>query len=313
MSEWDDILHEASFAGVEFPVSKRSVEGGRSSAARKYPFRDGQDLEDTGREPYAIEYEIPLFASIDPIHYPTTYEQLRAVFDDPESQGFGELVDPEIGPIFVKVKFPWRWETTPDERDGGRFAVRFEEVSNDAIVFAIRPDPDAQARLAAEELDASLADAGITDAEILADWSDAGVGLDPDFAIEDTLFVSVVDDFFATLDEGAMAGDEIAANLDVIRTRIDRVNSFSAAREVENWSVVSSSAQLTSSVTEATESKVARAKRIVEYRVPTEMSVYDVANILYGDPGRAGEIEERNPHPSPLFYEAGLTLRVLES
>lgn len=314
MSEWDDILHEASFAGVIFPVGRRSVEGGRASATRRYPFRDGQDIEDTGREPYALEYEVPLFASVDASHYPDTYEQLRAAFDDPESQGFGELVDPEIGPIFVKVKFPWRWETTPEERDGGRFSVRFEEVSNDPIVFSVRPtDPEAQARLAAEALDAALADGGISEADILADWDSAGLGLEIGFSAEDTLFVSVVDDFFATLDEAAMAGDDLAAELDVFRNRIDRVNNFSAEREVESWSIISSSARLTGSVSEATEKKISRAKRIVEYRVPVEMSIYDVANILYGDPARATEIQQRNPSDRPLFLKAGTTLRVLES
>src|SRR5687768_3286370 len=131
MGLWEQQLHEASLGGVAFPVASRRITGGRAYAPRKYPHRDGQDVEDTGREPYTFELEVPLFADVDAAHYPDTYEALRLVVDDEADRGELEYVDVELGPVPVKVR-QWNWSQTARERDGGVFSVVLEERTHEA-------------------------------------------------------------------------------------------------------------------------------------------------------------------------------------
>jgi prophage DNA circulation protein len=91
---------------------------------RKYPNRDGQRSEDLGREPYVFELEIPLFADIDPSHYPTMAEQLRAILDDPED-GL-EYRDHELGTMPVSIG-PWTSDIDAKMRDGVVFRIQLTE------------------------------------------------------------------------------------------------------------------------------------------------------------------------------------------
>src|SRR5690348_11856886 len=134
---WEEDLQEASFAGVEFPVATRKKSGGRARARRRYPNRPGQSIEDQGREPVTYSLEIPLFASVDSSHYPGVAQRLFAAFDDPETAGIAEYVDPEDGPIQAAV-ISHNWVSAADERDGGRLTLELEEVTFDDQVLVLR-------------------------------------------------------------------------------------------------------------------------------------------------------------------------------
>lgn len=318
MGYFEEHFQRASLNGIEFPIETRRTDRERSIARKLYPFRDGQSTESTGREPRKYEIVVPLFVGMKwtgstPL-FPETYQQLLALFADPDLEGEVEYVDPFDGPVDVVLpKLSDEMKAT--ERNGVRLHFTLEERGAEAQLIHTRPqaDPRAQAQLQAEELDWALEEAELAGAAILESFEDGGVPLnESEMAFEEgTLFVSLVDGFFATLDAGAMAADEIAAVVDVFRTRVDRVLQFSATGEAQNWTVYYSCIRLSESVSAAGERASSEAPTVVEYELDTEASHYEVAMRRYGSADRADEIARRNPSRSPLVYPRGTVLRVL--
>lgn len=313
---WDEILHEASFDGVRFPVTRRTVRGGRRFARHTRVYQDGQETEDTGRKAYVFDLEIPIYNGVDGVEYPTLSDQLRAVLDDPDTKGEGEYVDHILGPVNVKVA-DWSEEDDAQKRDGTYLKLTLEERSNDAQVLRILADidPRAAAESLADAVDIALGSLGVSEEAVLSDWASAGVGLsgeDLEFPTG-SLFLTIVDNFFATIETGAMAADEIAAVVDAHRSRLDRLLNFSPVREVSGWSATVSIQRLADSMSQGAERVFDSAPPIVEWVVPAPMSHFEIAGYLYGDPRRADEIVRRNPVRYPLFYTPGRTIHVLAS
>ena len=110
---------------------------------------------------------------------------------------------------------------------------------------------------------------------------------------------------------GALAADDLAAQVDAMRERIDVIANLSVVEEANRWSILHSTTRLMASVTAAAEKASLNAVPIVEWVVPATMSSVEIALVLYNDRDRAGEISQRNPVPNPLFYPAGAVLSVL--
>ena len=318
MGYFEEHLHVASLHGIEFPIEERRVDRERDIARKLYPFRDGQTTEPTGRAPRKWEIDVPLFTGMrwtgsTPL-FPDTYQALVALFADPDLQGEVEYVDPFDGPVSVILpKLSDVMKGT--ERDGVRLHFSIEERDDEAQLIRIRPenDPRGQADVHAEAVDAGFEDAGITEDEILDEFEAGGVPFDEDELDYDSgfLFESMVDGFFEGLDAGALAGDEIAARVDVFRTRLDRVLNFSATGEAENWSLHYSIMRLAESISAAGEKASKDAPTVVEYQVDSETSHVEVSTRRYGTPDRADEIARRNPIRNPLVYPAGYKFLVL--
>lgn len=312
MADLFDDLNEAKLGGVPFPVGARKLSGGRAFARRRYPYRDGQSTEGTGREPYKFDLTVPLFADVDPEHYPNVYEQLRAQLDEPDQSSRIEYVDPELGPLFVQV-VDWTWNQTAEQRDGGRYEIQLEEVSHDDFVFSTRVQDDrAAADLQAELVDTTLEDVGITDADVTSALSDAGAPLGDGDAFEaGAATSSLLDGFTAALDDGAMAADELASRLDTLRTRLGAIGSMEALGTVDGWPAIQALSRLTAAVTQIAEAAIASAVPVVLYDVPQPMSAWEIAVALYGDGERGEEVARRNPSREVLSYRSGTQLRVL--
>lgn len=316
-----ELLHEAALDGITFPVSSREVKGGRSFGRHRFPFRDGQITEPTGREPYTFELTCPLYATTDVANYPDLWpgrwEELRHLLEDPEKGGEFEYTDPVYGPIPVIVS-DWQESSDAERRNGITLHLTIEERQLDErierpeiLVFADR-DARGQAESLATEVDSGLANANISDDDLASAFADAGVPLtDNDPITEGRTFFSLVDEFGDALDEGAIAQDEIAARLDALRSRIDAVMSFDPMISAANWSTVIAAQQLIASCTDMAERASAKAPPVEDYYVADEKSVYDISAELYGTPARANDILTRNRIPNPLFIPAGTVLRVL--
>ncbi|MEQ8886215.1 MAG: DNA circularization N-terminal domain-containing protein, partial [Sandaracinaceae bacterium] len=174
---WPDILHEASLGGITFPVARRRLRGGRAFASRQYPYRDGQTVEDTGREPYAFSLDVPLFASVDPSHYPDTADALRLLLEDGEDLGEVEYVDPFLGPLRVKLA-GYDEDMDAQRRDGVTVRLDLEEIDPvEGGLFRVLANPDAEseARSAAADADDALSGAGLSEEDVSAILDAAGV------------------------------------------------------------------------------------------------------------------------------------------
>lgn len=317
MPSFEDELQEASLDGIEFPVSSRRLVGARAYGRHRYPYRDGQDGENTGREPYVIELECPLYDGVDwPTElWPATWDALRLLLEDTEASGHFEYVDPELGPLPVIVP-DWTCELVADTRDGVLLRLTIEEAQLDEGTLVLR-DSDAHgtsSRLS-ESLDAAIGDAGLDDDDIATTFEAYGVGLtdqDPVTLGDGNVMSSLVGDFAGALEEGALAQDEIASRLDELRSRIDAVRSLPETQSPRHWSLLYSSERLIASVTDLAEVARRTAPPVIDYLVRDLMSVYEIAAELYGTTARAEEILVRNVVPDPLFIPRGTVLRVVE-
>jgi prophage DNA circulation protein len=309
MATWEEYLQPSSFDGVSFPVSSRTVGGGRAWVGRRYPNRAGQGGEDLGREPLTFELEVPLFHGVDPDHYPATYEALRGAFDHPTTQGEAEYVDQEYGPLNAKVT-KWQWIQSADKRDGGILRISIEEVSHDDIVFRTDArDAQRDAETHATDLD----DFGLAEADLEYDFAAAGVPLSVDEQdyVSGELWSTQVTRFVEGLDDGIASAADVASRVDNLRTRLDIAANLPALQGPSGVYTLHSIARLAASLTALGEAAVIKTPPLVAHTLATSQSVYEISSSLYGTPDRADEILQRNPSATPLFIPAGTALVVL--
>ena len=106
---WDKTLLDASFRGVRFDVASIGDDIERAVAVHSYPFTDGGDPEDLGREPRRISLKA-LFYGDD---YERALQTFIAAIDTP---GAGTLIHPLFGSIraqFTRAHIEHR-EDQPD-------------------------------------------------------------------------------------------------------------------------------------------------------------------------------------------------------
>lgn len=178
---WTTNLLDASLAAgdteLTFQVSDRTVSGGRAWARRRYPFRNGQDDEDTGAEPRTLAYTVPLFRDVDEDDYPNLFFDLIELFESDEHLGRATLTDPEFGPLLVRL-VDYAWSTDGKQRDGGELKLTFETLGDEnATILTVHSGDAADASEDAAAVDDAIADAGQTPVQSASKMKDAGVPL----------------------------------------------------------------------------------------------------------------------------------------
>lgn len=311
---WEELLAPASLGGVELPLSRRRVRGGRDFARKRLPYVSGQEVEDTGRQPRSLEVTAELFNDMDEDGlYPERYEELISVLQDDTDQSEVEWNDPVFGPIQVKV-VSWDSEENAEERDGARVNISMEEVGfldTVDLQFSLLTTSDrSRAETDGAEFDALIDELAITGGDIDAAWSDAGFAREPG---ETTSFADQVSDLSGALDAGAQRADQVQALVNVRQARVQAVLELSSARAANGWELIDLGSRLIDSVAAIGEEVLQRQARIIQFTtVAPVTSIFELAAQLYADRSRAEEIRQNNPVVAPLFIPAGTVLRVLE-
>lgn len=290
---WEQTLLEASLGYVVFPVADRQVQTGRNFARNIYPYRDGQGVEDLGRKVYQFNLTVPLFRSVDAEHYPDTYLRLLSIIEDDDQRGEVEYVDPEFGPVQVKI-VDYSWRTQAERRDGGVLTIQLEERGFEQSLL--------------ENLN-RFADSGPTRAAQHAqdvDFDAAATGEEPGFSLTATWQA-----FQDAIDQGALATDEIAAALDEVYLVAEKVVNFSAKDELERFSLYNSLVDFLGAAEDVAEAAADKSvgALLVDVVLPDDMDMWQVATRYLADPDRAGEIAFHNSG-NPLLYARGQTLKV---
>lgn len=290
---WETTLLTACLHDVDFPIADRSVKTGRNFARSVYPYRDGQGVEDLGRRVYQFQLTVPLFRGVDTAHYPDTYQLLIAIIEDPELRGEVEYVDPEFGPMDVKI-IDYDWRTVADRRDGGVLTITLEERGFEQSLL------DNLGR--AERAGGSRADQLALD----VDSQVAAIGTSPGFGLTEAWRA-----FQEALDQGALAADDIAAQLDELYLVAQKVIAFSALDELERFSVYNSVIDFLGAAEDAADQAADRSAgaKLIEVLLPDDMDMFGAAARYLGSAERAEEIAFHNPE-SPLSYARGSLLRV---
>lgn len=318
---WSQILQTCKLGGLELPVASVRRSGGFSFARQRYPFRPGQDVEDTGREPLRFTLAIPLYAGMrleggDAL-YPGRYEELMFLCVDSAQAGEVEYIDPVLGPYRVKIA-SFSADDNSSERDGGLFTLELEErIAEEESLRLTLSETGGNALSRAselgEEVDAGLESRGVTKDDLAQGFKDAGYPLEGDEVgwAEGEVFSSAVSSGFAALNAGALAVDDVAAQVDRFTGRVDAVLAFDALEELESWVVRSSLVRLRETFARAAERVVVSdSRRITTYVTSGSTNLYRIAQQLYGDARQADSIARLNAIANPLAIPAGTTLRV---
>jgi prophage DNA circulation protein len=290
---WTDTTLTASLGFVAFPIADRQVSTGRNFARNVYPYRNGQGVEDLGRKVYQFSLTVPLFRGVDEAHYPDTYLQLLSIIEDDELRGEVEYVDPEFGPLDVKI-VDYSWQTVAERRQGGVLTIQLEERGFEQSLLASL---------------SHFAQSGPTRAAQHAhdvDFDVAATGETVDFSL--TL---AWQKFQAAIDQGALATDEIAAHLDELYLVAEKVVAFSAEDEIERFSLYNSLIAFLGAAEDIAEDAADKSigVQLIEIALPDDMDMFQIAGRYLGDAGRAEEVAFHN-QGNPLLYARGQILRV---
>jgi prophage DNA circulation protein len=293
---WSDNLLEASLNYVEFPVAARAVKTGRNFARYTYPYRDGQGVEDLGRKVYVFSLTVPLFRGMGDGIYPDKYEQLIAIIEDADLRGEVEYIDPEFGPIQVKL-VDYDWQTVAEKQDGGVLTLTLEEVGFEQSLLSDLNRPNLGGATRGVQL------AGEIDADIAA----TGEGVT--FSLTDAW-----NTFERALETGALAADEVAAQLDEVYLVANKAAAFCARDELERWSIFNSIVDFLGAAEEHSDNAADRSAgaALVEVLLPDTMDMFAIAQKYLGDANRAEEVAYANPG-NPLAYARGSVVRVPRS
>lgn len=290
---WETTLLTASLGYVEFPLSERQVSTGRNFARNVYPYRDGQGVEDLGRKVYQFNLTLPLFRGVDEALYPDTYLRLIAIIEDDDLRGEVEYVDPEFGPINVKI-IDYSWHTAGERRDGGVLTIQLEERGFEQSLLNelghFKNSGPSRAQKYAED----------------ADFEIAQTGESVDFSL-----TAAYQSFQAAIDEGALRTDEIAAQLDELYLVAQKAIAFSALDEIQRFSLYNSVIDFLGAaedIAEDTSDKSVGAA-LIEVVLPDDMDMFQVAARYLKDSDRAEEVAFHNPG-NPLLYPRGSRVSV---
>jgi len=310
MSVFDDEMPSIKLGDLDdLPCSSRKVTGGRARVPYKYPSRDGQIAEEMGREPYTFELEIPLFAGVNPDHYPSLADSLRSLLDDPPEPL--EYQDHELGTMNVSIG-PYSSEMDPMKRDGVifRFTVTEDELDQGAAFRVLNPQPNVES--AGEALDSELEEAGVTEPNVVTAMDKKGVGLKADERDYEggTLWTSQAARVTDAINDGAATAEQIATTVDTLRGRVDALLSLPEMQVASAGSAMTAAILYLDAITQLGDRALATVAIEVEERILDTVSLLDVAARLYGDEQRVVELMARNPGVNPLFVPAGTVLIV---
>lgn len=305
-------LQPAKLADVAFAVSARSISGGRRKGRYQYPYRNGQHVEDMGREPYKFRLTIPLYrgmgatlADQDAI-YPGTLDRIVDIVQDDGTKAEVDYVDPAYG-VFKVAIGPLEWQEDAERQDGGVLTLELEEIGTEQDLLqnvnSGALSARARALKAARNVDRYVQD--------LIDDPDTTLYVEatkPGFSLE-----ALWDDFQGLLDAGAMALDDVASRIDSVTSLVTRVANFSAGDELSRWSLTNSCVSFVGAAKDvaASEASTTPGERLVEWVVPAPVTALEIAQQRYGDASRADEISANNPLAG-LTYQPGEVLYLVE-
>lgn len=300
---WSQTLLPSSLDKVEFFIQDRRVETGRTFARYRYPYRNGQGVEDYGRKIYIFHLTIPLYRDVAEGLYPGTFDKLLAINDDESTKAEVEYQDPEFGPIKVKIdSFDWSTEAT--KRNGGVLTLVLEEISFEQSLTENLNQPKLAARALAGKRAASLDFALDVLGYPLPKIDDSGIGS----------LTELWDKVQDGLDTAALGADGVAGRIDEVTLVSQKVMNFSAQDEIGRWSITNAVVDFVGAASDAGEESDGPAGvGMIEHILADDMSMFDIAAAFYKDASRAEEVAFANPVANPMAYRRGQRIKVYPS
>jgi len=287
------LLPRAGFQGLEFPVEKVAVRGGIRFHVHEYPHSPGGALEKLGRKPY----EITMVANFQttfrkwPGLWPKRLNDLSDLF---EAETSDYLVIPAIGKMWCCCT-DWDREMVAKILSGETTTFKFIE--------------DSQDQFALQQLVQVNVESLPTNAQRFDTLTSA---LSPRPSIFDQV-LDAVNSVMAVIDQanvyGGLVESKILALANLCREADQRIELQSAS----NHAILDALHDLWSSAQKMMGDTMRTGGKLIKFRVPTKMSVSDVADFIYKDASRAVEILTLNPIDDAFAIPAGTILKIYQA
>lgn len=286
---------EASFDGVRFDVLDTTVSQSPNVAAHVYPKRDGANLEEMGREPWACSMSIVFFDRAPQPGEDTPLRDYKDRFIDFENLvaegGVRTLVHPYVGAVRVQVtSFD---HSASGEIEGIQASVSFmEEISEDPV-FAVGAGATATAG----------------SQEVLASVVAANDALDSEGLASDT-----TDDAYTAAQKWEFDPDlstrQVHAEMSSINNRLnDELSAFETGYGISSHPIMKQFMLLQYNMRRAANAFTSETNRIVKLNITEPLPLRIIASRFYGalnSTTRVQELIDLNPNLShPALVPAG--------
>lgn len=290
-----DSFDKASFEGIEFYYTTRSVKGGIRLTEHEFPHSPGGEVEKMGRKLYRINFtalmhDVP--GSDLSRDYPDLYAKISVLRQLFEQETTGDLVVPGIGKIRA-VAASWTQEFSAQTRSGETLSLEFIEDQDSALLTNELVELGGAERL--EELNTDLlAKAAIEDFKKEATFS---FFQNLNDAITSVQAVSGQADAYARLVEGKIrAVENLCAWAD---TELEEM------QDPSHHLVFDALKDLWFAARELADNVVESRQTIRVYTVKKLMSIGQVSTAIFGTSERAVELLQLNGFEDPFAIPAG--------
>lgn len=292
-----DVIPEASYRGILFPVESADVDGGTDFVEHTAYRRRGADMEPAGLKAYKGSLTIPLL-NTGPLvqRYGTLWPDLRTdlvqMFSD---HPIGTLIHPTWGSLEVAI-LSWATKDAPEVRSGQRLTVQWQEhnASLAALITldgSVTTDPTTTVQ--------SLA----TTADKLSAGKAGYVPLAPSFISTMTLLESSL----------VLPYSEVQGAFSSMFALLNAALSLPSMTGLDAAAAYASLLTLRVSL-QGYYARFAPGIAGVRYFVvPAAMGVCEIAASVYGDISKTSLLYAANSFADPLLVPAGTVVTVLPS
>ena len=293
-------FQKASFNAINFPYSQVSIKGGIRHHVHEYPHSPGGDVEKLGRKLYVFRFRVPFHdipgSRLEQDYQGLFVDRLRTLIALFDRQTTADLVVPSVGTMKCVAT---DWDGTGDMAEalsGETWNFEFIEDVDQASIVKDIPNLGIHAMKAAA-----------ADLQLKADAH----GFKPSIfqAINDA--VTAVDAVFGVADQYSRL---LAAKIEAVAELCSR-----ADREVKefldpmNHAVLEALKDLWANAVDLAQNVPGlQGGQLSVFRVPTLMSIGQVATRLYGSAARGTDIMQINPIEDPFAIKAGTELKYVK-
>jgi prophage DNA circulation protein len=287
------LLPRASFQGLEFPIESCRVRGGIRDHLHEYPHSPAAANEKLGRKPYEIEMVSNFQTTFAkwPGLWPKRLADLRDLF---EAEASDWLVIPSIGKMYCYCR-DWDQDMTAKVLSGERATFKFIEDSQDQ--FALQ-------KLVQINIE-SLPSNG----QRFKQLSD---GLSPKPSIFDDV-LDAVNSVMAVVDQSNAYGGLVESKILALSALCKEADQRIELQSPINHQILDALHDLWASANTLLGDTQRTGGKIVPFRVPSTMSVAEVATLVYKDATRAVEILNLNPIDDAFAIPGGTQLKIYQA
>ncbi len=292
-----DLIPEASYRGIRFPLETADTDGGTDFVEHTAYRRRGADMEPAGLKAYKGTLTIPL-VNTGPLveRYGTLWPDMRyELVTEFSDHPIGTLVHPTWGSLEVAI-LSWSTKDSPDLRNGQRLTVQWQEHNASMALLvtldgAVSTDPTTTVQALA------------TTADELSAGKAGYIPLAPVFAVTMTALEA----------PEVLAYSEVLAAFSLLFGAIAYALSLASMTGLDAAGAYA--ALLTLRV--ATQGYYARfapgISGVRYFVVPADMGVCEIAATVFGDLSKTSLLYAANSFSDPLLVPAGTVVTVLPS